>query len=189
MRRGKPFDALEGGAATEVVVNESFVAKFWPGEDPLGKRLRAAGGQQPQPWLTVTGVAADVQQDRMRPLERNALIYLPYDADPERSVYVIARTAVPPGGLVEPFRRAVQSLDENLPAQDVLSLEDRIAQQRLNVTAFGKLFSIFAAIALVLAWVGLYAVVAHAVSRRTQEIGIRMAVGGTRKDISYSAWW
>jgi putative ABC transport system permease protein len=77
----------------------------------------------------------------------------------------------------------VQSLDENLPAQDVLSLDDHIAFQRLNVTSFGKLFTLFAAIALVLAWVGLYAVVAHAVSRRTQEIGIRMAMGGTRRDI------
>jgi ABC-type antimicrobial peptide transport system permease subunit len=128
-------------------------------------------------------VAPDVQQDRLNPLQRNPLIYLPYDADPQRSVYVMARTAVPPGSLVEAFRRTVQSLDQNLPAQDVLSLEDHIANQRLNVTAFGKLFAIFAAIALVLAWVGLYAVVAHAVSRRTQEIGIRMAMGGTRKDI------
>jgi predicted permease len=182
LRRGQPFDE-NGGARSQVVVNESFAAKFWPGEDPIGKRLRAAGGHEAQPWLTVTGVAADVQQNRMRPLERTALIYLPYDTEPQPSVYVITRTAVPPGTLVEAFRRAVQSLDQNLPAQDVLSLEDHISNQRLNVTAFGKLFSIFAAIALVLAWVGLYAVVAHAVSRRTQEIGIRMAMGGTRRNI------
>lgn len=177
LRRGQAFREADG-----VVVNESFAAKFWPGEDPLGKRLRAAG-HEAQPWLTVIGVAADVQQDRLSPLERHPLIYLPYDAEPQRSVYVVSRTAIPPGNLAETFRRAVQGLDQNLPAQNVLSLEDHIAQQRLNVTAFGKLFTIFAGIALVLAWVGLYAVVAHAVSRRTQEIGIRMAMGGTRKDI------
>jgi predicted permease len=180
LRRGQTFDE---NSPSQAVVNEAFAAKFWPGEDPLGKRLRMAGGGDPHPWLTVTGVVADVQQDRMRPLGRDALVYLPYAAGPQPSAYVIARTATSPAALVEPFRRAVQSLDENLPAQDVLSLDDHIAQQRLNVTLFGKLFTIFAAIALVLAWVGLYAVVAHAVSRRTQEIGIRMAIGGTRRDI------
>lgn len=180
LRRGQTFAE---NSQSQAVVNEAFAAKFWPGEDPIGKRLRIAGGSALHPWLTVTGVIADVQQDRMRPLGRNALVYLPYDADPQSSAYVIARTAIPPATLVEAFRRAVQSLDENLPAQDVLSLDDHIAFQRLNVTSFGKLFTLFAAIALVLAWVGLYAVVAHAVSRRTQEIGIRMAMGGTRRDI------
>ena len=180
MRRGRAFDE---NSQSQVVVNERFAAKFWPREDPIGKRLRIVTRVGPQPWLTVTGVVADVQQDRMRPLGSAPLIYLPYDRDPQSSVYVLAHTAIPPANLVAPFRQAVQSLDENLPAQDVLSLEDYLAQQRLNATVFGKLFTLFAAIALVLAWVGLYAVVAHTVSRRTQEIGIRMAVGGTRRDI------
>ena len=183
LQRGRTFDEAGAEAASQVIVNESFAAKFWPGQDPLGRRLRITGGRGPHLWLTVIGVAPDMQQDLLRPLERQPLLYLPYAANPERSVYLMARTAVPPATLVQAFRRTVQGLDENLPAQNVLSLEERIAQSRLNVTAFGKLFSIFAAIALVLASVGLYAVVSHAVSRRTQEIGIRMAMGGTRKDI------
>jgi len=178
LRRGQAFQNAEG-----VVVNESFAAKFWPGQDPLGKRIRAAGGSDRQPWMTVIGVVDDVQQNRLSALTRTPLFYLPNDAEPQRSVYMLARTAVPPGILAEPFRRAVQSLDQNLPAQDVMSLEDYITQRRLNTAVFGKLFSAFAAIALMLAWVGLYAVVANAVSRRTQEIGIRMALGGTRGDI------
>ena len=95
----------------------------------------------------------------------------------------MARTSGPPDTLSQTFRRAVRSLDENLPAQDMSSLEDRIAMQRLNVTAFGMLFTIFAVIALLLACVGLYAVIAHSVSRRTQEIGIRMAMGAPRDKI------
>jgi putative ABC transport system permease protein len=178
LQHGQAFQKAEG-----VVVNESFAAKFWPGQDPLGMRLRAAGGHDGQPWITVIGVSADVQQNRFNPLERTPLFYWAYEAEPQRSVYVLARTGIPPGNLVEAFRRAVQSLDQNLPAQDVMSLEDHITQQRLSTAVFGRLFTFFAAIALVLAWVGLYAVVAHAVSQRTQEIGIRMAMGGTRRDI------
>jgi hypothetical protein len=177
LQHGQAFQKAEG-----VVVNESFAAKFWPGQDPLGKRLRAAGGSDGTPWMTVIGVAADVQQNWLSPLGRTPLFYLPNDVEPQRSVYVLARTAIPPGNLMEAFRRTVQSLDQNLPAQDVMSLENYIAQQRLN-SVFAKLFAFFAAIALVLAWVGLYAVVAHGVSQRTQEIGIRVALGGTRRDI------
>jgi putative ABC transport system permease protein len=166
-----------------VVVNESFAEQFWPGENPLGKRLRPASGGDPQPWLTVVGVVEDVQQGRLSTLERSPLVYLPYDADPQRSACVIARAAIPPANLSEAFRRAVHGMDQDLPAQDVISLENFIGQQRLNTTAFGKLFSVFAVVALALAWVGLYAVVSYAVSRRTQEIGIRMAMGGTRESI------
>ncbi|MGI8741582.1 MAG: ADOP family duplicated permease [Bryobacteraceae bacterium] len=174
-------DEVAGSSA--VMVNESFAARIWPGEDPTGKRLRLVTTRAPQPWRTVVGVVPDIRQNFRRPLERDALIYLPYAADPQRVVFLISRTRVPPGTLAEPFRAAIQSLDENLPVFDVRTLEDRIAQNRLNVSAFGALFTLFATVALVLASVGLYAVIAHAVSRRTQEIGIRMAMGGSRRDI------
>ncbi|HTQ58252.1 MAG TPA: ABC transporter permease [Bryobacteraceae bacterium] len=180
LRKGEGFS---GGPRPEAIVNRSLAEKFWPGEDPLGKRLRIARRAGRGPWLEVVGVAPELPQDLMRPLERQPLIYLPFDSQPEPSIYVMARTAVPPATLVEAFRHAVENLDRNLPAQNVSALEDRISSSRLNVSSFGRLFSLFAAIALVLASVGLYAVVAHTVSRRTQEIGIRMALGGTRKDI------
>jgi predicted permease len=162
----------------QAVVNESFALKYWPGEDAVGRRVQVGGRS-----FDVSGVAADVQADVMHPLDRFAMVYLPFDGDPHASVFVMTRTAVAPGSLIEIFRRTVQGLDANLQAQDVTPLADRIALQRLNVSSFSLLFAIFAAIALALAWVGLYAVVAQAVSRRTQEIGIRMAMGGTRRDI------
>lgn len=184
LRRGRPFTGRDGVAGPGVViVNESFAARYWPGDDPLGKRLRSVAAGQPQPWLTVVGVAPDNSQNFQHPLQHDALIYLPYAAQPQEVAYFMARTAVPPGALSQAFRRAVQSLDEDLPAQDVSSLEDRISQQRLNVAAFGMLFSIFAAVALVLACIGLYAVIAHSVSRRTQEIGVRIAMGARRNHI------
>jgi putative ABC transport system permease protein len=183
-RRGRLFTDSDGIAGPSVaLVNEGFAAKYWPGEDPLGKRLRLSGEGAPHTWATVVGVVPDIQQNFRRPAQRDPLIYLPYASATERVMYIVARTRVPPATLAEPFRREIQTLDENLPAYDVRTLEDRIAQNRLNVTSFGALFTLFAAIALVLASVGLYGVIAHSVSLRTQEIGIRMAMGGQARDI------
>ncbi|HXJ44043.1 MAG TPA: ABC transporter permease, partial [Bryobacteraceae bacterium] len=183
-RRGRLFvDSDEVAESPTVIVNESFAAKFWPGRDPLGKHLRLVMERAPQSWLTVIGVIPDIHQDFRDPLAHDPLIYLPYALDPQRGTFIVARTRISPTALVKAFRQEVKALDENLPVYDVRSLDDRIAQKRLNTGVFVALFSIFAAIALLLASVGLYAVVAHSVSQRTREIGLRMAVGGTARDI------
>jgi putative ABC transport system permease protein len=165
------------------IVNESFAAKFWPGEEPLGKHLRLFRENVPQPWLTVVGVAPDILQNFRRLLEHDALIYLPYRAQPQRQVFLMARTRVPPGTLAQAVRHEVQQVDENLRVYEVYTLENRIAQKRLTVTVFGTMCAVFALVALVLASIGLHSVIAHSVSERTQEIGIRMAMGGSSRDI------
>jgi putative ABC transport system permease protein len=180
---GRAFLASDETGAPVAIVNRSFARRFWPGENPVGKRLRSAATTQPQPWITVVGLVPDIPQNQRRPLQRDALIYLPYRTDGRGPVFVIAATAVPPATLVNAFRREVQSLDKDLPAEEVIPLADRIEQQRLSASSFGTLFTVFAAVALLLASVGLYAVVAHAVSRRTQEIGIRMAMGAGRREV------
>jgi predicted permease len=175
-----PSDGISGPLVA--IVNESCAARFWPGEDPLGKRFRRAGAQ-PEPWLTVVGVIPDIPQNFRRPLEPAPLIYVPAQSARGRAFFVLARTAVPPATLADAFRREVQTLDENLPTQDVSPLDDYIGRKRLDTNTFSALFTVFAVIALVLALVGLYSVMAHAVSRRTQEIGIRIAMGAGRDAI------
>lgn len=175
LRRGRAFHTREADAA---IVNEAFAEEFFAGQDLLGKQLLVGSRR-----LTVIGIAANIQQDFRSPAEREPLIYTLYDVAPKRAMFLAARTRVPPAGLAESFRRKLRDLDENIPAYDIGTLDGRIAKNRLNVGAICVLLTIFAGIALVMAFVGLYAVVAHAVSQRTQEIGIRIAMGAAPRDI------
>ncbi len=183
-RRGRTFTDSDGaGGVPAVIVNDSFAAKFWPGEDALGKHLRLVKEHSAQRWLTVIGVAPDILQNSRQPLQHDPLIYLPYGEEMPREMLIVSRTHVPPATLAGAFRRAVQSTDENLPVYDVRTLENHLAQNRLPVSLLGGMFSVLAGIALVLASVGIYAVIAHSVSQRTKEIGVRRAMGGTDRDI------
>jgi hypothetical protein len=141
-----------------------------------------AAGRNP---FTAVPVYADLES-RMNvslPADLTPLIYLPYRAQPERVMFVAVRGRVPPAALAAAFRKEVQQLDPDLAVYDIDTLETRVARNRLEVGAMGAMFSVFALVALALASVGLYAVVAHAVSQRTREIGIRMALGGTEAHV------
>ena len=182
--RGRSFTGEDGVSGTPVaMVNQAFAARFWPGENAIGKRLRLLRQGAAQPWLTVVGVLPDVLQNFRRPLDHDPLIYLPETELPQREMFIASRTRIPPAALADSFRRAVQSMNENLPVYDVRTMEDRLAEKRLSVSLLGGMFSVFAGVALLLAALGLYAVIAHSINERTQEIGLRMAIGGTSRDI------
>ena len=182
--RGRLFSPEDGKSGPPVAVaNQSFAERFWPGGNALGKRFRIVDERSKGPWLTVVGVVPDVIQNFRDYLEHDPLVYMPFSELPQRQTFLIARTAVPPATLADTFRREVQKLDVDLPVYDVRTLDNRIAENRLSVSLFGAMCSVFAFIATVLAAIGLYAVIAHAVNRRTQEIGLRIALGATRGDV------
>jgi putative ABC transport system permease protein len=183
--RGRLFSDIDGKSGPPVaIVNESFAAKFWPNNDALGKRVRIIDERSARAWFTVVGVVPDILQNFRDNLERDPLIYVPFSEMPQRQTFLIARTGVPPASLAEEFRHEVQNIDAKLPVFDVRTLDSRIAETRLSVSLFGAMCSVFAGIATILAAIGLYAVMAHAVNKRRREIGLRVALGATRADIA-----
>jgi len=179
LRQGRLLDATDRATSLPVaVVNERFVRQHYPNGDAIGQRIRLGGTESTQPWLTIVGVVPDVfAGDPQDP--RPATVYRPFAQSRSAFAYISARTAGDPMALTGPVREAVASLNPDLPIYWPMTLEAAVAEPLWFVRVFGTLFAIFGIVALFLASIGLYAVMSFAVSRRTREVGIRMALGSS----------
>ena len=167
-------------------MNQRFANAYWPGEDPLGKRLRLFAGDAPNPWLTVVGVVSNIVQNDANRLDFEPLMYVPYQQQPANSMWVIVRARRARETIANTVRREIQALDFTLPIWlGPFTLDERLAGMG-NYWRVGNdaaLLLLFAAIGLLLASVGVYGVVAHPVGERTRELGIRIAIGAKASDI------